>query len=178
MMAGVHDDFLVVDFSTLLPGPMATLLLAAAGAQVGKIERSGIGDDMRAYPPRWGRDGVAFALLTRGKRSLAIALEDSAATAGLRPLLARADVLVEQFRPGVTDRLGLGYDAVRALNPEIVYCSITGYGETGPKAGQAGHDLTDIGDAELLALGYGGLEQPVLPPALIAATSPAAAIRR
>ncbi len=162
------DGTLVLDFSTLLPGPMATLLLAEAGAEVLKIERPGRGEDMRAYAPQWGSFGANFALLNRGKKSLALDLKDAAAIARLRPLIERADVLVEQFRPGVMARLGLDYASVRGINPRIVYCSITGYGQDGPKRDVAGHDLNYIGDTGLLALSMGSAEHPTVPPALIA----------
>jgi alpha-methylacyl-CoA racemase len=157
----------VIDFSTLLPGPLATLILAEAGAEVIKIERPGQGDELRDYEPKLGGTSVGFALLNRGKRSLALDLKDAAARARLEPLLAGAAVLVEQFRPGVMDRLGLGYAAVRALNPRIVYCSITGYGQSGPKAGIAGHDLNYVADTGLLALA-GAEGAPAIPPGLIA----------
>ena len=110
----------VLDFSTLLPGPLATLLLAEAGAEVTKIERPGTGDEMRGYTPKFGTDSVNFALLNRGKRSIAIDLKAKDAVSRLKPLLQGADVIVEQFRPGVMDRLGLGYGAVTAINPRIV----------------------------------------------------------
>jgi alpha-methylacyl-CoA racemase len=158
---------LVVDFTTLLPGPMATLLLAEAGAEVVKIERPE-GEDMRAFPAPWGRDSVYFALLNRGKKSLALDLKNPADRAELAPLLARADVVVEQFRPGVMEKLGLGAGDVAALNPRAIYCSITGYGQSGPARDVAGHDLNYIGDAGLLALSVGPPEAPVVPPALIA----------
>jgi crotonobetainyl-CoA:carnitine CoA-transferase CaiB-like acyl-CoA transferase len=158
----------VLDFSTLLPGPMASLLLAEAGAEVIKIERPGQGEDMRAYAPAWGRDGVNFALLNRGKRSLALDLKDTADRAYLDTLIERADVVIEQFRPGVMERLGLGYAALAARRPKLVYCSITGYGQTGPKRDVAGHDLNYIGDAGLLALSSGPPDRPTVPPALIA----------
>ena len=158
----------VLDFTTLLPGPMATLLLAEAGAEVVKIERPGQGEDMRLSGARWGHDSVYFALLNRGKKSLALDLKDARDRAALEPLLARADVVVEQFRPGVMDRLGLGYAAIAAQNPKAVYCSITGYGQTGPLRDVAGHDLNYISDAGLLALSMGSPEAPVVPPALIA----------
>jgi alpha-methylacyl-CoA racemase len=163
------DGVRVIDFSTLLPGPLATLILAEAGAEVLKIERPGRGDELRDYQPELGGTSVGFALLNRGKRSLALDLKDSAARARLEPLLAEAAVLVEQFRPGVMDRLGLGYTKVRELNPRIVYCSLTGYGQSGPKAGVAGHDLNYIADTGLLALaGHGAEGAPALPPGLIA----------
>src|SRR5579885_1366993 len=158
----------VLDFTTLLPGPMATLILAEAGAEVLKIERPGGGDEMRSYVPRLGADSVNFALLNRGKRSLAIDLKAPGGKERLMPLVAVADVLVEQFRPGVMDRLGLGYDALRGVNPRLVYCAITGYGQAGPRAMVAGHDLNYLADTGMLALSAGSDGAPVLPPALIA----------
>jgi len=158
---------LVLDFSTLLPGPLATLILAEAGAEVIKIERPGGGDDMRQFPPQTDGGSAAFALLNRGKRSLALDLKAADALDRLRPLLARADVLVEQFRPGVMDRLGLGHDALAALNPGLIYCSITGYGQHGPRASEAGHDLNFMANSGLLGLVAGADGAPVLPPALV-----------
>jgi alpha-methylacyl-CoA racemase len=167
-MSGALEGLLVLDFSTLLPGPLATLILAEAGAEVIKIERPGRGDEMRSYEPRWGADSVNFALLNRGKRSLALDLKDPASRAVLDPLIARADVVMEQFRPGVMDRLGLGHAAMAAVNPRIITCSVTGYGQTGPKRDAAGHDLNYLGDAGLLSLSHGDPARPVVPPALIA----------
>jgi crotonobetainyl-CoA:carnitine CoA-transferase CaiB-like acyl-CoA transferase len=161
-------NLLVLDFSTLLPGPMATLLLAEAGAHVVKIERPESGDDMRGYKPAWGRDSANFALLNRGKKSIALDLKDPADRKKLDPLLETADILVEQFRPGVMKRLGLDYEALSARNPGLVYCSITGYGQDGPKSLAAGHDLNYIGDTGLLGLSMGPAQSPVVPPALIA----------
>jgi crotonobetainyl-CoA:carnitine CoA-transferase CaiB-like acyl-CoA transferase len=158
----------LLDFTTLLPGPLATLLLVEAGAEVVKLERPGTGEDMRAYTPKWGRDSVSFALLNRGKKSLAIDLKDAAQRRRLRPLLEEADVLVEQFRPGVMARLGLDYDSLKAVNPRLIYCSITGYGQHGPKRDVAGHDLNYIGDSGLLSLGTGDPARPMVPPALVA----------
>ncbi|MSP67126.1 MAG: CoA transferase [Alphaproteobacteria bacterium] len=158
----------VLDFSTLLPGPMATLILAEAGAEVIKIERPGRGDEMRSYRPSFGPDSVNFALLNRGKKSVAIDLKETGAAARLGPLIASAQVLVEQFRPGVMDRLGLGYGALSARNPALVYCSLTGFGQSGPKSGVAAHDINYIGDAGLLSLSAGPDGTPVIPPGLIA----------
>jgi alpha-methylacyl-CoA racemase len=160
-------DILVLDFTTLLPGPLATLLLAESGAEVIKIERPG-GEDMRHYEPRFDGESAMFALLNRGKKSLVLDLKNVADRGKLVPLIKRADVLVEQFRPGVMARLGLGYDAVRAINPKLIYCSITGYGQIGPRAAEAGHDLNYIGHTGLLALNPGPPDRPVVPPALIA----------
>jgi crotonobetainyl-CoA:carnitine CoA-transferase CaiB-like acyl-CoA transferase len=166
-MAQPLSGLLVLDFTTLLPGPLATLLLAEAGAEVVKIERPG-GEDMRYYEPRFDGESAMFTLLNRGKKSLALDLKNDGDRATLRPLIERADVLVEQFRPGVMSRLGLGYGDVRALNPRLVYCSITGYGQSGPRADEAGHDLNYIGNTGLLALNPGPPERPVVPPALVA----------
>lgn len=158
----------VLDFSTLLPGPMAGLILAEAGAEVIKIERPGYGEEMRLYEPRFGDTSANFALLNRGKKSLALDLKDSATIAKLRGLIVDSHVILEQFRPGVMVRLGLGYDDVCKINPAIVYCSITGYGQTGPKANTAAHDLNYIGDTGLLALSAGADGAPIPPPGLIA----------
>ena len=166
-MAQPLSGLLVLDFTTLLPGPLATLMLAEAGAEVIKIERPG-GDELRSYAPRLDRDSAAFALLNRGKTSLVLDLKRREDQARLLPLLGRADILVEQFRPGVMARLGLGYAAVRRINPRIVYCSISGYGQSGPRAGEAGHDLNYIGTTGLLALNPGPIDRPTVPPALVA----------
>lgn len=167
-MKGALSDIKVLDFSTLLPGPMATLFLAEAGAEVVKVERPGTGDEMRTYTPRWGDTSVNFAMLNRGKKSIAVDLKDPKERARLRPLLEKADIIIEQFRPGVMDRLGLGYNDIKAINPDIIYCAITGYGQSGPKRDVAGHDLNYMGDAGLLALSSGPADRPVVPPALIA----------
>jgi alpha-methylacyl-CoA racemase len=163
-LAGIR----VLDFSTLLPGPLATLILAEAGAEVLKIERPPSGEDMRTYAPHWGESSANFALLNRGKKSLMLDLKNTDERDRLRSLIAHADVLVEQFRPGVMTRLGLDYDTVASLNPRLIYCSISGYGQSGPKRGVAGHDLNYIGDAGLLALSMGNRAKPTVPPALIA----------
>ena len=158
----------VLDFSTLLPGPLATLILAEAGAEVIKIERPGRGDEMRSYTPKFGADSVNFALLNRGKRSIAIDLKAADALDQLRPLLESADVVVEQFRPGVMDRLKLGYEALSKINPRIIYCAITGYGQHGPRADVAAHDLNYVSETGMLALTQGADGAPVLPAALVA----------
>ena len=158
---------LVLDFSTLLPGPLAALMLAEAGAEVIKIERPG-GEDMRRFPPIIDGESAAFALLNRGKKILTLDLKNDADRATLQPLLARADILIEQFRPGVMARLGLGYDDLRAINPKLIYCSISGYGQSGPRADEAGHDVNYIGATGLLDLQPGPIGAPVLPPLLAA----------
>ena len=158
----------VLDFSTLLPGPMATLLLPEAGAEVIKVERPGLGEEMRHYPPRAGKDSANYVMLNRGKRCVSLDLKAPDALERLRPLLETADVLVEQFRPGVMERLGLGYETLRAKFPRLIYCAITGYGQQGPKANEAGHDLNYMAESGLLGLGGDEQGQPGVPPALVA----------
>jgi crotonobetainyl-CoA:carnitine CoA-transferase CaiB-like acyl-CoA transferase len=161
-------DILILDFSTLLPGPMATLFLADAGAEVIKIERPPAGDEMRAYRPEVAGESVNFGMLNRGKESLSIDIKQPGAMARLRPLLEKADVMVEQFRPGVMARLGLGYEDVRKINPDIIYCSINGWGSSGPKSAEAGHDLNYMAETGVLGLSIDGTGAPILPPILAA----------
>jgi len=158
--AGVLGDVTVLDFSTLLPGPLAGLVLAEAGAEVIKVERPG-GEDMRQQP-------ADFALLNRGKRSVEIDLKAADAVVRLRPLIERADVLVEQFRPGVMQRLGLGPEAVQAINGRLIYCSINSYGAGSSAAGKAGHDLTYAAEAGLLAQSVAADGSPIVPTTLTA----------
>jgi alpha-methylacyl-CoA racemase len=157
----------VLDFTTLLPGPLATLMLLEAGAEVIKIERPG-GEELRRYPPQIDGESAVYALLNRGKNSVTLDLKAPDARARLAPLVARCDVVVEQFRPGVMARLGLGYDDVKAVNPRAVYCSISGYGQDGPRRDEAGHDLNYIAATGLLALSPGPPDRPTVPPGLIA----------
>lgn len=163
-LAGVR----VVDFSTLLPGPLCSLLLAEAGAEVIKVERPAGGDEMRSYVPRTGDTSVNFALLNRGKRSVALDLKSPDGLAAARALVQEADVLVEQFRPGVMERLGLGWEAMQALNPCLVYCSVSGWGQHGPLASVAAHDLNFQAETGLLGLCAGSDGLPGLPQALAA----------
>lgn len=146
----------VLDLTRLLPGPMATLHLADQGAEVIKIEDTGLGDYARTFGPgadqanAEGKDSPFFRMLNRNKKSLRLDLKQAAGVAAFLRLAATADVIFESFRPGVVDRLGIGYAAVRAINPRIVYCAITGYGQTGPWAHYAGHDLNYIAMTGLL----------------------------
>ena len=161
------SGLLVLDFTTLLPGPLASLMLAEAGAEVIKIERPG-GEDMRRFPPATDGESAPFAMLNRDKQCLMLDLKSEADRAKLLPLLKRADIVIEQFRPGVMARFGLGYDDVRAINPRAIYCSISGYGQNGPRADEAGHDINYIGNTGLLDLQPGPIERPVVPPMLAA----------
>jgi len=152
----------VVDFSTLLPGPMASLILAEAGAEVVKIERPGTGDEMRTYEPRVGETSANFALLNRAKRSVAIDLKSAQGREEAIELASRADILIEQFRPGVMERLGLSYKTLSAGNPGLIYCSISGYGQTGPKAQVAAHDLNYAAETGFLSLVRGADGTPAM----------------
>ena len=158
----------VLDFSTLLPGPLASLFLAETGAEVIKIERPVTGDEMRLSHPKWSDESVSFSMLNRGKKSLCLDLKDQSSKGILKPLIETADIIIEQFRPGVMKRLGLDYESIKKINSKIIYVSITGYGQTGPKKMVAGHDLNYIGNTGLLSLSMGTKEKPTVPPALIA----------
>ncbi|MGQ7791795.1 CaiB/BaiF CoA transferase family protein [Faunimonas sp. B44] len=166
-MAQPLSGLTVLDFSTLLPGPLAALMLAEAGARVVKVERPG-GEDMRRFPPFLDGRSAIHAMLNRGKEVVFLDLKSDEGRDRALALAREADILVEQFRPGVMARLGLGYEVIGRMNPRIVYCSITGYGQTGPRAGEVGHDVNYIGNTGLLAQSWGTAERPVLPPTQIA----------
>jgi len=161
------NGLFVLDFTTLLPGPLATLMLAEAGAEVLKIEQPG-GENARRFPPFVGNESAAFAMLNRGKASMTLDLKIDADRDKLMPLIKRADIVVEQFRPGVMDRLGLGYDELTKINSKLIYCSISGYGQSGSRVQEAGHDINYIGNTGLLDLQPGPVDRPVVPPMLAA----------
>jgi crotonobetainyl-CoA:carnitine CoA-transferase CaiB-like acyl-CoA transferase len=142
----------VLDLSRLYPGPYATLVLADLGAEVVKVEDPSGGDYLRWMPPLAARQSGFFHALNRNKRSLALDLKAPGGAGVLLRLAGRADVVVESFRPGVMDRLGIGYGALSAANPRIVLCSISGYGQEGPRRDLAGHDLDYCAIAGVLAL--------------------------
>lgn len=158
----------VVDFTRLLPGPYASLVLADLGAEVFKIEPTEGGDYVRWMPPLAGAVSSAFAALNSGKRSVAVDLKHPEAVAWVRQLCLGADIVIESFRPGVMDRLGLGYDALAAEHPGLIYCAISGYGQDGPYRDRAGHDLNYIALAGVLGLGGPTDAPPALPPVQIA----------
>jgi crotonobetainyl-CoA:carnitine CoA-transferase CaiB-like acyl-CoA transferase len=145
-MTGALAGLLVADFSRVLAGPYATMLLADLGADVVKVERPGAGDDTRAWGPPWvsmpdGRtESTYFAGVNRNKRSVALDLQTPDGLAAARDLARSADVVVENFRPGALDRLGIGYESVRTTNPAVIWASITGFG-TGAGADLPGYDL-------------------------------------
>jgi len=136
-LAGIR----VLDLTRLLPGPVCTLHLADLGADVIKIEDTGAGDYARTLGAPPGQEAPVFLAINRNKRGLRLDLKQADGVAVFLDLARTAQVVVESFRPGVVDRLGVGYDAVRRVNPAIVYCSISGYGQTGPYRELAGHDL-------------------------------------
>ena len=139
--AGALAGLTVLDLSRVLSGPFATMTLADLGADVVKIEQPGTGDDTRQWgPPFQGDEAAYFLSVNRNKRSLAVDLKSADGLALVRDLARRADVVVENFRPGTAARLGLGYDGLAAENPGLVYASISGYGQTGPDSHRAGYD--------------------------------------
>jgi alpha-methylacyl-CoA racemase len=151
------DGLRVLDLSRLLPGGFCSLMLADFGADVVKVEDTGLGDYVRWSPPYYeGADqtarGALFLALNRGKRSIRLDLKKDAGRDVLLRLARDADVLLESFRPGVLDRLGVGYGRLRAENPGLVYCAITGYGQDGPNRGRSGHDMNYLGLNGLLGL--------------------------
>ena len=168
VLKGSLEGIKVIDFSTLLPGPLASLFLSETGAEVIKIEKPGVGDEIRLSNPQWGEQSVSFSLLNRGKKSLSLDLKDPKNLKILTPILKEADIIIEQFRPGVMKRLGLDYESIKKINQDIIYVSITGYGQYGPKSMVAGHDLNYIGNAGLLSISMGRDNDTVVPPALVA----------
>lgn len=161
----------ILDLSRLLPGPYCTMLLADLGAEVIKIETPGLGDYMRLIPPfiqRPGSDdaiGAAFIMVNRNKKSVALNFRNARGKKVLMRLARTADVILETFRPGAVDRWGIGYEAMHAVNPRMVYCSLSGYGQAGPLQNRAGHDLNYIARAGILAAN-GAPGGPPLPPAI------------
>jgi alpha-methylacyl-CoA racemase len=147
----------ILDLSRLLPGPFCTLLFADFGADVIKVEDTGAGDYTRWSPPGYNNAdtsaaGANFLALNRGKRSIRIDLKTQAGKEVLLRLARDADVLLESFRPGVMDRLGVGYELLREENPRLVYCAISGYGQDGPNRDRSGHDMNYLGLNGLLGL--------------------------
>lgn len=153
----------MLDLTRLLPGPFATLVLTDLGAQVDKVEDPHGGDYLRHMPPQVGDQNAAFLALNRGKRSIVLDLKRPEGRDALLAMLARYDVLIEQFRPGVLDRLGLAHDELRRRFPRLVIAAITGYGQTGPLAHRAGHDINYLARSGILGL-TGPEDAPPQPP--------------
>ncbi|MBY6031680.1 CoA transferase [Marinobacter daepoensis] len=140
-MAAPLANLKILDFSTLLPGPYATMMLADMGAEVLRIEAPDRVDLTKVMPPYDGKFSTTFSYLTRGKQTLQLNLKQPESVEKVKQLVQGYDIVVEQFRPGVMDRLGIGYEVLKAINPKLIYCAITGYGQTGPYKDRAGHDI-------------------------------------
>ncbi|WP_226597147.1 CaiB/BaiF CoA transferase family protein [Marinobacter nauticus] len=140
-MAAPLANLKILDFSTLLPGPYATMMLADMGAEVLRIEAPDRVDLAKVMPPFDGKFSTTFSYLGRGKQTLQLNLKQPESVEKVKQLVQDYDIVVEQFRPGVMDRLGIGYEVLKAINPKLIYCAITGYGQTGPYKDRAGHDI-------------------------------------
>jgi crotonobetainyl-CoA:carnitine CoA-transferase CaiB-like acyl-CoA transferase len=162
-MAGPLDGVAVLDLTRLLPGGYCTLLLADLGADVIKVEEPGRGDYIRWTPPMIDGESAAHRALNRGKRSITLNLKSPEGVSILKRLAESADVLIESFRPGVMDRLGVGFEALRSDNPALIYCAITGYGQDGPYRNLVGHDVNYIGYGGVLSLTGPTDGPPVIP---------------
>ena len=155
------DGITVADFSRVLSGPYCSMLLGDMGARVIKIEQPGRGDDTRAWgPPFVQGESAYFLSVNRNKESVTLDLKHPDAAPLLHRLLERADVVIENFRPGTMDRFGLGYDQVAAAWPKIVYCSISGFGQTGPRRGEPGYDAVAQAEGGLMSITGGGNGPP------------------
>lgn len=158
----------VLDLTRLLPGPYCTMLLADFGAEVIKVEDPKLGDYARGYEPKFDEDSAVFHLLNRNKKSICLDLKTKEGKEHFLKLVENADVVVESFRPGVMERLGLDYETLKSINPGLIYCAVTGYGQTGPYADLPGHDINYISYAGLLYLMGERGGKPVIPAAQIA----------
>jgi crotonobetainyl-CoA:carnitine CoA-transferase CaiB-like acyl-CoA transferase len=157
-LAGVR----VLDLSRLLPGPYCTMMLGDLGAEIIKVEELKTGDPTRHSPPKLGSQGAAFRQVNRNKKSIAINLKNPQGRDLFLRLCKDADVVMEQFRPGVVDRLGIGYKAVSEINPRIVYCSLTGFGQDGPHRDRSGHDLNYLALSGVLGITTDDLGKPAM----------------
>lgn len=145
-LAGIR----VLDLTRVLAGPFCAMMLGDMGAEVIKLEEPGKGDDTRSWPPFLGGEATYFMAVNRNKKSITLNMKAAAGQALLRRLVAKSDVLLENFRPGTMDRLGFGYAALARINPRLIYCSISGFGESGPEAGRAGYDLVVQAESGLM----------------------------
>ena len=163
LTAGPLNDLTVIELSHILAGPACAMLLADMGADVIKVERMPDGDDSRRMvPPTIADQSAAFLMMNRNKRGIALDLRTEGGRNVLSRLLKKADVLIENFRRGTMERMGLGYDALHALNPRLIYCSISGFGRTGPYADRGGFDLVAQGMSGLMSItGEGPGHPPV-----------------
>ena len=142
----------VIDLTRVLAGPFCSMSLGDMGAEVIKVEEPDKGDDTRGWPPFANGESTYFMSVNRNKKSLTLNMKAPEGQAILRGLMAKADVVIENFRPGTMERLGFGYDALRKLNPRLVYCSISGFGESGPESSRPGYDLIVQGESGVMDL--------------------------
>jgi crotonobetainyl-CoA:carnitine CoA-transferase CaiB-like acyl-CoA transferase len=147
-LAGIR----VIDFTRVLAGPFCSMSLGDMGAEVIKVEEPGKGDDTRGWPPFAGGEATYFMSVNRNKKSLTLNMKAPEGQSILRALIAKADVVLENFRPGTMERLGFGYDALKKTNPRLVYCSISGFGESGPESSRPGYDLIVQGESGVMDL--------------------------
>jgi crotonobetainyl-CoA:carnitine CoA-transferase CaiB-like acyl-CoA transferase len=162
-VTGALDGLRVLDLTRLLPGGYATLLLADMGADVIKVEEPGKGDYIRWMPPMVGGMSASHIALNRNKRSVTLDLKKEDGVELLKELAGTCDVVIESFRPGVMDRLGVGYEALKVVQPMLIYCAITGYGQDGPRSQVAGHDVNYIGYSGVLSIVGQEDDRPVIP---------------
>jgi crotonobetainyl-CoA:carnitine CoA-transferase CaiB-like acyl-CoA transferase len=158
----------VLDLSRLLPGPFCTMLLADFGAEVIKIEAPDLGDYARHYEPKIDENSVMFHSLNRNKKSVTLDLKTDEGKDHFLQMVEKADVVVESFRPGVMKRLGLDFPVLEKVNPRLIYCAISGYGQTGPYAEMPGHDINYISYAGLLELMGEKDGKPIVPAVQVA----------
>ncbi|MFH1623621.1 MAG: CaiB/BaiF CoA-transferase family protein [Pseudomonadota bacterium] len=162
-MSGALEGIKILDVSRLLPFNYCTLMLADLGAEVLKIEEPKIGDYMRWFPPKLKKENAAFLMANRNKKSMTLNLREEKGKEILRQLAKEHDVLFESFRPGVMKRLGVGYDDLKKVNPRLVFCSSTGYGQDGPYKDRPGHDMNYISVAGILEATGRHTGAPVIP---------------
>ena len=162
-MTGALEGLRILDLTRLLPGGYATLILADLGADVVKIEEPGKGDYIRWTPPVVGEFSASHIALNRNKRSVTLNLKMDEGRAAFLKLAEKADVVIESFRPGVMERLGVGWTTLHELNPRLVYCAISGYGQDGPRSQVAGHDANYIGYAGVMGIIGEEGRRPVVP---------------
>ena len=163
MSDGALSGIRVLDLSRLLPGPYCSMMLADIGAEVIKIEEPGRGDYARGFAPKVNNESVYFLPVNRNKKSLTLNLKEKLGKEIFFKLVKKADVVLESFRPGVMDRLGISYENLKSVNPKIILCSISGYGQDGPYAKKAGHDVNYLSIAGIL--GFNGTKdgKPIIP---------------
>jgi crotonobetainyl-CoA:carnitine CoA-transferase CaiB-like acyl-CoA transferase len=167
-MHSMLDHIKVLDLSRLLPGPLCSLILADLGAEIIKVEPPGVGDYSRWIPPMHNVEGVGFLSLNRNKKSLSLDLKHPRGKQLFLELVDSTDVLIEGFRPGTMTAMGLDYRTLSAAHPRLVYCSLTGFGQEGPLAMKAGHDLNYLALSGLLGLFSKPGETPLIPPIQLA----------